>query len=117
MPNLKVYKTRREDLIFEILNAAGLAANLLPVDVRPGSKFARMGGNQWNNYDLMTISKKLQDVLYRFDQVQHALGLAHPDDARFGHGPAGSTNPRNPAEEKPGGSAGTKGRRPRKKSG
>ena len=92
MQDLRAYKLARENLLWDVLGLAGLIGSVLPAEARAGSKFARAGGSQWHNYDLMTVSKKLQDVLYRFDQVQHALGLPHPEDARFGHPPAGSTN-------------------------
>jgi hypothetical protein len=82
--NLKAFKQAREDLLFDALGLAGLVATLLPRDVRPDSAFARMGGSQWRNHDLMTIAKKLEDLTFRFDAVQHCLGL--PDhSARFGH--------------------------------
>jgi hypothetical protein len=82
--NLKAYKQAAEDLLYDTRGLAGLIATLLPKDVRPDSAFARMGGSQWRNHDLMTIAKKLEDVTFRFDAVQHCLGL--PDhDARFGH--------------------------------
>lgn len=94
----KAYKKCREDLLYDLLGAVGLVGSLLPAEVRPGSKLARLGGSQWNNIDLKSVADKLQDVLYRFDALQYSLGLwEHP--ARFGHEPPGSTNP--PPEEKP----------------
>jgi hypothetical protein len=88
--NLKAYKQAAEDLLFDTLGLAGLIATLLPRDVRPDSAFARLGGSQWRNHDLMTIAKKLEDVTFRFDAMQFCLGL--PDhDARFGHPAPDST--------------------------
>lgn len=96
--NARTYKKCREDLLFDVLGLAGLIGNVLPVEARPGSNFANAGGSQWNNRTLKMVADKLQDVLYRFDQAQHSLGLWE-HDARFGHGPAGSTN--TPIEGKP----------------
>jgi hypothetical protein len=94
--DLKAYKRRREDLFYDILSLAGLVGSLLPAEVRPGSKHARLGGSQWNNIDLKSVADKLQDVLHRFDMVQHALGLwEHP--ARFGHEPPAAPGPKKAA--------------------
>jgi hypothetical protein len=91
MMNAKAYKKCREDLLYDTLNLAGLIGTLFPATIRPGSGIARGCGSQWENDDVRTVSKMLEQVTYRFDQVQHALGLWQ-HDARFGHGPAGSTN-------------------------
>lgn len=90
--NTKTYDLCLENLVFDTLGLLGLIHTQLPKGVRPGSKFARMRGSQWNNEALMNVAKKIEDITYRFDQVQHVLGLPSVDAARFGHLPAGSTN-------------------------
>jgi hypothetical protein len=92
MYNAESYKLARENLLYDTLNLAGLIGTLFPATVRPGSSIAQGSGSHWENDDIRTVSKMLEQVTYRFDQVQHTLGLWQ-HEARFGHGPAGSTNP------------------------
>lgn len=99
MQDLRSYRKRREDLLFDALSLVSLIATQLPVRVTPGSLLSRSHGSQWNSDELRLVASKIEDVTYRFDQLQYTLGL-WDHDARFGHPPAGSADDQ-PSEESP----------------
>ena len=86
--NTKAYKKAAADLLWDSLTVVGRISELIPREIWPGSKMARLGGSHWQNHDLKMVADAIATVQYRFDQLQHILGLPDPEAARFGHAPA-----------------------------
>ncbi len=93
--NVKTYEKAAKSLIWEAVELVGVIATQIPQRTTRGSKFARAGGTHWDNLPMRVVSYKIADVCYRFDQLQHELGLSDPRASRFGNPPTGSTNPIN----------------------